>query len=369
MPVSAINNVFTKANNVGFTSLKSNKDKNNIKQESRSSSAFMKAVPLAAVLAMSPLTTANLSAAERIDNPAHNIELVELNGVEEANQNRKIVATKVFPSRADGYSSVKVRLVNTTGGAGFDKAELVFADRNGVEYDDGEFAAYVSEIATYNFAIISDDGVNQGTMPLNVVYAKSPMVSGRPVDYAHDELFNYLKEQLAKNPKKNVIPVNTYNRKLGPTLGGGLQNNPKKLTIDKAQGLVINASDYVKTAQPRIVQGENDKYKLYFYKSKADGRSLVTCEKASCPGKQFRVAMVGDFAAYILKNDHSPSIATYPLTILRNDNDGFGLMDSVLANELKKIKASPLGSNAFICPAYEYEYMMAGKGVLANITE
>ncbi len=366
MPVSAINSVFTKSNNVNFTSLRSNKDKYG--NDYNKSSSFMKAVPLAAVLAMSPLTTANIHAADRIDNPAHNIELVEARGIDATEQTRKVVATKEFQSRADGYSSVKVRLVNTTGGNGFDKVELVFKDRNGLGYDDGEDSDYVTEIGTYNFTIISDDGVNQGTMPLNVMYVKKPMVSGVPALYAHDDVVNYLKEQLAKNPKKNVIPVNTYNRKLSPTLGGGLQNNPKKNTINNAQGITVDPNSYTLASRKQIV-GENDKYSLRIYKNKNGGANLVTCEKASNPGKLFRVALVGDFSANIEKNADSPSIATYPLTILRNDNDGFGLMDSVLANELKKIKATPLGSNAFVTPAVDYEYAVFGKGVLANVTD
>lgn len=367
MPVSAISSVFTKSNNVNFTSLRSNKDKYG--NDYDKSSSFMKAVPLAAVLAMSPLTTANIHAADRIDNPAHNIELAEARGVDATEQTRKIISTKEFPSRAENYESVKVRLVNNTGGAGFDKIELIFRDRNGLEYDDGDLSNYVTEIATYNFAIISDDGVNQGTMPLNIVYSKTPTLSSiSPAAYAHDDVVNYIKEQLAKNPKKNVIPVNTYNRKLSPTLGGGLQNNPKKITINNAQGITVDPNSYTLADRKQVV-GENDKYSLRIYKNKNGGANLVTCEKASNPGKLFRVALVGDFSANIEKNADSPSIATYPLTILRNNNDGFGLMDSVLANELKKIKATPLGSNAFITPAMDYEYALFGKGVLANVTD
>ncbi len=366
MPVSAINNVFSRnTNNIGFTSLKSNKDKYG--NDTRTTSSFMKAVPLAAVLAMSPLTTANINAANRIDDPSHNIELAEVRSIDEAEQARKVVATKVFPSRAEAYGSVKVRLVNTTGGAGFDKVELVFKDRNGYEVDNGDASDYVTEIATYNYAIISDDGVNQGTMPLNVLYAKTPTLAISPVIYAHDDVVNYLKEQLAKNPKKNVIPVNTYNRRLGPTLGGGLQNNAKKNTINNAKGMLVDAQNYALASRKQIV-GENDKYNVCVYRNKSGGPNLVTCEKASNPGNHFRVALVGDFSANIAHEDDSPSIATYPLTILRNDNDGFGLMDSVLAKELKKIKATPIGSNAFITPAVDYKYIVVGKGVVANVT-
>ena len=366
MPIAPINNAFTKSYNVGFTSLKTNKEKNT--GEHHTASTFMKAVPLATMIAMSPLNAANVNGADVI-NEAHNIELVEAPGMDNAEQSRKIVASKEFPCNTASNAKVRVDLVNTEGGSGFDKIELVYTGKNGVVYDEGEFNEYVTGITKYNFDVISDDGVNQGTMPLNTFSVRVPLLETGDLTLAHDDAVAYITEQLAKNPKKDVIPVKTYNRKLAPTLGGGLQNNPKAVTINDVSGLNIDMSTYKKTAPSRVIKGDNDKYTISFYKDKSSGRNLVTCEKASNPGNEFRVAMVGDFSATIEKTQHSPSIATYPLVILRNDKDGFGLMDNTLANELKNISQSSLGKGAYICPAVDYEYMLVGKGAIANVTE
>ena len=65
MAIAPITNTLTRNSNVAFTALRVKKDKQ--EQESGSSSSFMKAVPLATMLAMSPLTVANINAADRID--------------------------------------------------------------------------------------------------------------------------------------------------------------------------------------------------------------------------------------------------------------------------------------------------------------
>lgn len=365
MAISPISSTSTRSNNINFTA---KKQKNQEKFSNPTSNSLTKAIPLATLLAMSPLTAVNINSANNT-NASHNIEVVSINGAEDLTQNqREIVASKEFPYNIGSSAKLRVDFVNTTGGEGFDKIEVVTTGKNGVVYDEGEFNNVVKDINTYNLTVISDDGVNQGTISYNVINTKAlGLMNDIPI--VHDELAQYLKNQLANNPKKDKIPVNIYNRKIAPTLGGGLQNNAKAVNINQADGLDINMSEYEKTAPSRVVKGENDTYTLRFYKGKLDGRNMVTCEKSSNPGNEFRVAMVGNFSATFGKNEYSQTIASYKLTVLRNENDGYGIMDTELGKELQKIKESEIGGNAFICPVVDYEYEVFGKGVLANVTQ
>lgn len=365
MAIAPISSVLSRNYNIGFTSLKTSRRKND---DSNYRTSYIKAIPLATMLAMSPLNAVTVNSAEPLDT-SHNIELVETTVVSDVDQTqRKIVASKEFPYNNRSNAKVRVDLVNTTGGAGFDKVELVYTSKLGKTYDDGEFNNYVKDITTYNFTVISDDGVNQGTLPYNVITTGAFAINA-DIPLVHDDVAKYIKEQLANNPKKNVIPMKTVGRTISPTLGGGFQNNKKTVNINQAEGLNIDNSEYTKAASSRIIQGENDEYTIHFYKSKTNGRPLVTCEKSTNPGEEFRVALVGDFSATIGKDEYSQVVAKYKMIVLRNDNDGFGLMDTTLGRELQNIKDSNLCKGAFICPAVDYDYKVLGKGVLANVTE
>lgn len=363
MLIAPISNTLTRNYNVGFTSLKIHNDKKN--NENFPSGSFMKAVPLAAMIAMSPLNVTNVNAADRIDE-SHNIELVETQGVDEAEQTqRKVVASKKFPYTND--QTLIVKCVNTTGGEGFDTVELAGIDRAGIVYDDLA-NPFVKSITKYNISVISDDGVNQGTFPHNVLELKRP-TSPFPYTERYDEISDFILEQLANNPKKDVIPVYEYNMKISPTLGGSFQNNTKPVNINDVKGRTIDRSEYEKTAPSRVINGDNDKYTIRFYKSKSDGRTLVTCEKSANPGNEFRVAMAGDFTGQFGDYTYRKTIASYKLVRLDNDEDGFCLMDTALGKELQKIAQTPEGAKAYICPAYDYIYDVYGKGVLADVTE
>ncbi|HIS35051.1 TPA: hypothetical protein IAC10_00265 [Candidatus Scatousia excrementigallinarum] len=365
MPIAPISNTLTRNYNVGFTSLKIHNDKKN--SENHSSGSFMKAVPLAAMIAMSPLNVTNVNAADRIDE-SHNIELVETQGVDEVEQTqRKVVALKEFPY-TDGKRFI-VKLINTTGGEGFDRIELARIGKDGTLYDNNSVNTFIKAINKYNISVISDDGVNQGTFPHTVLDQRKIMRQRFPIFERYDEMSDYILEQLANNPKENVIPVNEYNMKIAPTLGGAFQNNAKPVNINDVKGLTIDRAEYEKNAPSRVINGENDTYTIRFYKSKSDGRNLVTCEKSTNPGNEFRVSMAGDFTGQFGAKTYRKTIASYKLVGLNNDDDGFGIMDTTLGKELQKIAQTPEGARAYICPAYDYIYDVLGKGVLANVTD
>ena len=331
----------------------------------------LKAVPLMTLLAMSPLNTANLNAADMTDFPKNAIELVEVPEISEEmsiagiNENKKIIASKQFPAKGSNISGYIVNLVNTQGNAsGFDAVELVTIDANGIAYNDTP--ARVKAINKINFNIVSDDGVSQGVLPLTKIVTK-PTGLAVELTMNNDPIAKYIQQQIANNPNKDVVPVNVYNRTLGMTPSATFQNNSKGNILDKATG--YNLSGYTRTAPTKTIVGDNGTYKISFYKNNADNKPLVTCEKTSNPGNPLRVGLVVDHIANIDKDEYSSIVAKYTATILKGGNNNtIVLMDTKLGNELKKYANSSDGKAAFgMFTGWDTDYKIFGKGVIAQI--
>ncbi len=331
----------------------------------------LKAVPLMTLLAMSPLNTANLNAADMTDFPENAIELVEVPEISEEmsiagiNENKKIIASKQFPAKGSNISGYIVNLVNTQGNAsGFDAVELVTIDANGIAYNDTP--ARVKAINKINFNIVSDDGVSQGVLPLTKIVTK-PTGLAVELTMNNDPIAKYIQQQIANNPNKDVVPVNVYNRTLGMTPSATFQNNSKGNILDKATG--YNLSGYTRTAPTKTIVGDNGTYKISFYKNNADNKPLVTCEKTSNPGNPLRVGLVVDHIANIDKDEYSSIVAKYTATILKGGNNNtIVLMDTKLGNELKKYANSSDGKAAFgMFTGWDTDYKIFGKGVIAQI--
>lgn len=331
----------------------------------------LKAVPLMTLLAMSPLNTANLNAADMTDFPENAIELVEVPEISEEmsiagiNENKKIIASKQFPAKGSNISGYIVNLVNTQGNAsGFDAVELVTIDANGIAYNDTP--ARVKAINKINFNIVSDDGVSQGVLPLTKIVTK-PTGLAVELTMNNDPIAKYIQQQIANNPNKDVVPVNVYNRTLGMTPSATFQNNSKGNILDKATG--YNLSGYTRTAPTKTIVGDNGTYKISFYKNNADNKPLVTCEKTSNPGNPLRVGLVVDHIANIDKDEYSSIVAKYTATILKGGNNNtIVLMDTKLGNELKKYANSSDGKAAFgMFTGWDTDYKVFGKGVITQV--
>ena len=332
----------------------------------------LKAVPLMTLLAMSPLNTANLNAADMTDFPENAIELVEVPEISEEmsiagiNENKKIIASKQFPAKGQNISGYIVNLVNTEGrrGSGFDAIELVTIDANGIAYNDTP--ARVKAINKINFNIVSDDGVSQGVLPLTKIVTK-PTGLAVELTMNNDPIAKYIQQQIANNPNKDVVPVNVYNRTLGMTPSATFQNNSKGNILDKATG--YNLSGYTRTAPTKTIVGDNGTYKISFYKNNADNKPLVTCEKTSNPGNPLRVGLVVDHIANIDKDEYSSIVAKYTATILKGGNNNtIVLMDTKLGNELKKYANSSDGKSAFgMFTGWDTDYKVFGKGVITQV--
>lgn len=359
-------------NNINFTGRKE-KAVHNENPDSYSSSSNLKAaVPLMALLAMSPLSTEQLEAANMLENP-NTIELVEapeVNGiyvVEEAVQKKNIVASREFPCVTENTNAMIVNLVNKNGGSGFDAIELVPVDKNNrIRNEVG--GDRVLSINVCNFSVISDDGVNQGVIPIHKIAYKIPGTMGEYY-MSHDEISQYIQQQLARNPKKDVIPVNVYNRKLGLTPSTTFQNNTKGNVLDRSKGLNITSANYIKTRQPVTIKGDDGTYQISFYKNKADNKPLVTLEKTTNPGNKFRVALVVDNIARFEKGQHSGKTARYTATMLETiDKNKIVLMDTKLGNALKQYVKNENGSINFgTLSGWDTDYTVFGKGVISQI--
>lgn len=311
-------------------------------------SSAIKAVPLALLLAaMGPVSVNNnnINAAENVIAAVPQGRVVAKlpnNWPVYIQKGDKIVSSKVFPLRTPinkdmQFCSLNVCLINSKGGPGFDKV-YIYSEQPDV------FSAFDDKISTIKsmeywelsglnqcyVQVISDDGVNQGTFT-----TKNLVIYRDGEELPCDEVYDYIVQQLAKNPKKNIIKQNSYTRQAGIS-SDGLSRKVNGNIIDKSTG--INLSNCTKIENSFVVLGDSGHYTISFYKDKSTGAKIATLVRTSNPRNAFKIGLVLERKAIINPNAPTGQIIPYPdIILLDGQGKQIHLCDSVLAEELKKI--------------------------------
>lgn len=299
----------------------------------------LKAIPLAALLAMSPLNPIEINASDRIDE-GHRIEMVdnsfnaeEVSELSAQQQTKKVVASKIFKTKDENYSGIEVRLVNRSGGAGFDGVEIGYINRG---MNKPYRYSKVASLNKINFSVISDDGKNQGQIPMTKIVYEAGIGSAR--EEQNDEISKYIEDALAVNSKKNVIPINVYNKRIGMDDIGKFQRKVNGNKFPNAQGFVLDKSEFTKNTLNRTVKGDDGTYNLSCYKRAQNGKSIMLLEKQGYPGKKFLITAVCYNKAMFNDLEDSPAGVSYYSILLKGknnvDSDKIALMDTKLAKEL-----------------------------------
>lgn len=234
------------------------------------------AVPLAAtVLAMSPMASSAkpLNDVEFAD--AHRIEMVnDVASIDEMHDGR-VVGSKTFAGVREGNLSydVKVDLVNTKGGSGYD--EIYITHKSPV--DTNPLKNKVKGLNKIKLALMSDDGRKGPEFESN---AYSYVGSSIPFPLRND-VANYLEDALNSPNYHGEAKVKTISKGLRQTFSS-LQNVPN----GNKWAQVKQPYDYGKPCGSTTITGDRgDKYIVTVYSPDGTDANVntITLKKTGCP--------------------------------------------------------------------------------------
>ena len=234
------------------------------------------AVPLAAtVLAMSPMasSTKTLNDVEFAD--AHRIEMVnDVASIDEMHDGR-VVGSKTFAGVREGSLSydVKVDLVNTKGGSGYD--EIYITHKSPV--DTNPLKNKVEGLNKIKLALMSDDGRKGPEFESNEY---SYVGSSIPFPLRND-VANYLEDALNSPNYHGEAKVKTISKGLRQTFSS-LQNVPN----GNKWAQVKQPYDYGKPCGSTTITGDRgDKYTVTVYSPDGTDTNVntITLKKTGCP--------------------------------------------------------------------------------------
>lgn len=368
MAIAPITNTLTRNSNVAFTALRVKKDKQ--EQESGSSSSFMKAVPLATMLAMSPLTVANINAADRIDD-GHNIELVESQGIDEVEQVQNVLKSKVF---SDSNGSTKVTFVNSDNNKNnFEKVLITesWPANSRLNIKAGSATYEVKGITKYNYKIQADDGNNSSNMPF--IRLSVAAQNGNEVAITDKKVCQFVANELASSNNNSNVSKNVINRNLRMSYDEDftLQNVPNGNIISSSKGIangVKNMGAVLLGTQQ--FDGDNGTYEAKYYSLQKDDRvQMITIKGPNFP-HLWVVANFRNNASFenYGSGENTPQSYSYSQTVLLDEDlKKYSISDRSLTNILMSIYDNEIVDNCFEVKEQYNNYMVLPKGAIAPI--
>ncbi len=356
MAIRPITQIMPKQNNI----VQFEGKKKNSNQPKTSTTPMVKAVPLAVLIAMSPMTT-TASNSQRLE-VQNDIEMVEspvVNDIEQA----RVISQKRFNQIEPGID-LGVDLLNVNG-----KKQVKFTYiENGKNIDETTDNRFVK----YNFTIVSDDGTKK-SFKLKSVHSfikdpyQSALITPKPVIIKKKAVVNYM-ENLNKQYPQDIKKVE-YNRILAPTTGGTLQNNAKGDIMKDA----LPMENYGKYVGSQDFEGDNGTYTVRYYSTDENDNNAenVTIQREGYP--ELKVGLLVFHNDYFNKGTDNPTKISYgQITLNGANNSRYNIVDNKLAltlNQVKDIltKEQNAFNNAFAAVSISNDYGTTEKGAVYNI--
>lgn len=370
MAISAISsvNVCGYNKNTSFTGNKELSKKNGYAQ---SASNPLKAIPLAALIAMSPLNSVNLNAENRIEDSGLNIELVETPEVSETYQSNVIVKSKSFKD-ADGVTTVK--FISSDGNRSNFEKVIITETMPGMNGGKPVSANYEVKKATkYNYKIQADDGLFTAPMPFVRLYAYSD--GGSESKFSDKRVCDYIASELVSSRNNSNILENVVNRNLrmAMDLDYTLQNVPKGNIISSSAGMV-NAIKNTgsKLLGTQAIEGDNGMYEVKYYSMSNDDRvQLVTLK-----GKNFPHLMVSanlknnvKFEDYGNPNFVPQEYSYSQIVLMDEQGTYYSISDQKLSRALDAIYAADVCDKVYDISQKSNRYMVMPRGTVSPMHE
>ena len=229
------------------------------------------AVPLAStIIAMNSLSVSA--------NPLSDLEINEPNKIEmidnASQSSEKVFASKTFSSKYSaglGHYTPQIKLVNTKGGAGFDKIvySMILNDRNNLDSELGE----VIGINNSKLTIMGDDG------------SKGTVIASNELTVGADEL-KYIENAINSSDNNGEAKIYNYNKGIRLTYRE-LQNVPNGNVLKDAKPMVAS---FGKSCGAGPLTGSTGEYTLNIYSPDGDDANAddITLKKAGYPELQVR---------------------------------------------------------------------------------
>lgn len=294
------------------------------------SSSMHKAVPLAVLIAMSPLTTPNTMAQDKLPQKPDEI-LAEKR--EKEQPKTKILDVKTF-FNVNGENYI-VRTKSTDGdNSNFESITVSQATpkSRGAKYE-------TEEVSKYNFAPYTDDiEANNGFFTVDGVKVKDIDTQRKLI--GNEEFIKYF-EKLANSPANNgAIKVVNHNENLVPLPSG-------RVIISYEDGnLWQDAEPYTPKGEymgHRILEGDNGIYDIAIYNS--DDQTLTaeefTLKKEGCP--ELRIDKMFKVKSNFVSDHNEPiSYETYQFNLTDDDGVTTVIYDKTLGEYMERVCKSPL---------------------------
>lgn len=352
MPVSAVN---AYQNNIINFQGKKNKESN---LHSSTSSPMLKAVPLAVLIAMSPINAQSINNTNNIDYNNNNIEYVEMpaNSLIVSNMHTttpkdNILGTKEFFERDKAGTSEGVPV--------YGEFKLINSDKNKNNFesirlrvtrdyfDNGNKADFEGTIVGYsqvNFTIIGEDGVPVSKASFNQIILKDDK-TGYNIPISRPEMCGYM-ETLLSSPNNNTgIKKNVINRNLRPSPGGGLQNvAPDTSWYQKAKERDEYFGSEIMSAK---VQGTFGNYTLRAYNMNNDKSNFERMTIQKDGGPELIVNKLKQVNDKCFNYGYIGNIVYHQLDVSRRNLGTHAIIDPKLFESLKSVVGLEKFNNAF----------------------
>lgn len=366
MAIAPISNLSTRNNYIGFSGSKTNKKGNNTSYNT----SINKAIPLATLLAMSPLLASNVSASNNIETAKSPVSL-QVDGLEQVG---RVVKSREFVS-PNGTKRVVKFISNDNNNQNFEKVMITeswSAKNNMTAQADYE----LKSISKFNFNIQGDDGV--ATSPMTFVRLNAVSENNKPRQISDMEFCAFVAKELASTRNNSQIEENIYKRNLRPTFDNdySLQNVPNKNILKDSKGMDMSDPVYKKKgSQP--FEGDNGNYVFTYYSvGDADKCQVVTVKGVTKGGQAFPEMKV---MANISNNAHfddyqngedTPQCFNYGHTVLvDSEMNKYNISDKSLAYALMAIADNESFSSPYVVKGMTNRYMVLGKGTISHIDE
>ena len=310
----------------------------------------MKAVPLAVLIAMSPLTTTNAENIMRAESNAHTIELAEA----PQSQSRVLMYGDSFKSQ--NGTDVIVMALNTKGGTdSFDQIVLKV----------GEFTFEAKDLLLREGYLYSSNGVKEGPLSFKEVIAETEIDGKKErLSFVDPNIVNYVEALVAQPTNKsniknirladlNMVVANSKGQFIFLTdedLKNYLENSPLRRTVPGTTGTDFDMF-YVEGFEKKrldswekYIQGSHGNYTLRFYDSDGNPNNAesIVLQKDGYDDCGIVGVTLVDGKLHGVDNAISTGVAS----VIRVSTNPFGgseeyITDDILANEIVKFYNSP----------------------------
>ena len=296
-------------------------------------SPMVKAVPLAVLIAMSPLSS-DAAANYRIEPEPNTIELVdvpEVNEISDAQQSGRVLSTKRF-NRIFNINTLDVQLIQQNNKK---SVRFVYTQPNG-----RTTVTNKNQLVKYNFSLRSDDGTSKRfTLKQPHSYTDADLAKPAsvriPIVPNDKRVVAYMETLNKKYP--GAVEVVQYNRIVGPSATGYLENNAggnsmKTATPKASYGKNIGSNDF---------DGDNGKYTIRYYSTDGNENNaeVVTVQKAGYP--ELKVGLVMYHKDTFFSEDNNATQLQYGQVILVDaKNKKYNIVDNALTQAMDVVKQS-----------------------------